>query len=393
MNFLFISPNYPTTYYKFCAALKNEGVSVCAIGDASYDGLCQELREAVTEYVQVWNLRNFDDVVNAARYLEGKHGKFLGIESNNEFWLEQDARLRASLNVEGVKPEGLEIYKYKSKMKVPFQKAKAATAPYIVTREKFDAVEFAILNGYPIFAKPDKGVGACGAQKIRDERELDEFFNTPLDVDYIFEVYVNGRLFSYDGLTDKQGNIVFEAAHFFTTPIDVLSESGEECVYRTLKRVPKSLAIAGRKTVEAFEVKGRFFHIEFFELKETTAFGKKGDFLGIEVNMRPAGGYTPEMLNAAKEIDIYTLWARCMKEDAVKKIKVSKKFYCVNVGRHERKDYAYSVDDLRKKFGKALIFAEASSAGDNPFGNFELIGKFRTNIKSRAFCKCACKVK
>ena len=48
-NFIFISPNFPLTYWKFCRELKNNGMRVLGIGDCPYDELMQELKEKKTE--------------------------------------------------------------------------------------------------------------------------------------------------------------------------------------------------------------------------------------------------------------------------------------------------------------------------------------------------------
>ena len=39
MNFIFISPNFPKSYWNFCDRLKKRGVNVLGIGDAPYDEL------------------------------------------------------------------------------------------------------------------------------------------------------------------------------------------------------------------------------------------------------------------------------------------------------------------------------------------------------------------
>ena len=36
-NFVFISPNFPMTYWKFCRELKNNGMQVLGIGDCPYE--------------------------------------------------------------------------------------------------------------------------------------------------------------------------------------------------------------------------------------------------------------------------------------------------------------------------------------------------------------------
>ena len=49
-NFVFISPNFPLTYWKFCRELKNNGLRVLGIGDCPYDELMQELKDSLHEY-------------------------------------------------------------------------------------------------------------------------------------------------------------------------------------------------------------------------------------------------------------------------------------------------------------------------------------------------------
>ena len=46
-NFVFISPNFPSNYWLFCRALKNNGVNVLGIGDAPYDELSQEQKDKI----------------------------------------------------------------------------------------------------------------------------------------------------------------------------------------------------------------------------------------------------------------------------------------------------------------------------------------------------------
>ena len=53
MNYIFISPHFPHTYWQFCDRLHRNGINVLGIGDAPYDQLEQPLREALTEYYRV----------------------------------------------------------------------------------------------------------------------------------------------------------------------------------------------------------------------------------------------------------------------------------------------------------------------------------------------------
>ena len=58
MNFVFISPQFPTNYYHFCAELKNNGVNVLGIGDSAYDSLPYSLKNVLTESLEHINQLN-----------------------------------------------------------------------------------------------------------------------------------------------------------------------------------------------------------------------------------------------------------------------------------------------------------------------------------------------
>ncbi len=99
MNFIFVSPNYPIRYFKWVEALRDHGVTVLGIGDTPWADIPQRLKNSLNEYYYLPDLSREEDMLKACRYFESKYGKIDFIESNNEWWLEQDARLRKALNV------------------------------------------------------------------------------------------------------------------------------------------------------------------------------------------------------------------------------------------------------------------------------------------------------
>ena len=152
MNFIFISPNFPHTYWNFCDRLKRNGVNVLGIGDAPYDGLEDGLKGALTEYYKVDSLENYDQVFRAVAFFSFKYGKIDWIESLNEYWLEQDARLRTDFNVTtGIQADRISFIKEKSLMKKLYQEAGIPTARQskVTTREA--ALAFIDeIGGYPV---------------------------------------------------------------------------------------------------------------------------------------------------------------------------------------------------------------------------------------------------
>ena len=74
-NFIFISPNFPANYKRFCRELKNNGFNVLGIGDCPYDDLDGELKGYLTEYYRVYSLKNYDEVYRAVALFSFKYGK------------------------------------------------------------------------------------------------------------------------------------------------------------------------------------------------------------------------------------------------------------------------------------------------------------------------------
>jgi hypothetical protein len=63
-----------------------------------------------------------------------------------------------------------------------------------------------------------------------------------------------------------------------------------------------SLEAAGIATLKAFDMRKRFFHLEFF-MKEGSS------ITPLEVNIRPPGGLTLNMMNYTFDADCYRTWA------------------------------------------------------------------------------------
>ena len=166
-NFIFISPNFPASYWKFCAELKNNGMRVLGIGDCPYEELKQELRDALHEYYKVSDLENYEEIFRAVAFFTYKYGKIDYLESNNEYWLERDATLRTEFHITtGFLSEEMEKVKCKSAMKAFYAKAGIPTARYHLVQDYTDAVAFANEVGYPVIVKPDNGVGASHTYRL-----------------------------------------------------------------------------------------------------------------------------------------------------------------------------------------------------------------------------------
>ncbi len=376
MNFIFISPHFPHTYWEFCNRLKQNGVNVLGIADAPYDSLTPQLKDSLTEYYKVDNLENYDEVYRAVAFFAFKYGKIDWVESNNEYWLEQDARLRTDFNINsGIKSDGVAAFKEKSEMKKYYAKGGIPTARQIkASKGERKVLAFAAEVGYPLIAKPDVGVGAGGTHKLHSDEELKGFFKQAgSDAShYVVEEFITGDICSYDAIIDSKSKPLFESMTVWPPSIMDIVNKQLDLSYYVSPTIPESLCVLGQKTVEAFGVKSRFVHLEFFRLDcDRKGLGKKGDFVALEVNMRPAGGYTPDMINFAHSTDIYRIWADMVTYDKSKHATVNKhdvgnalslpwneEFYCAFASRRDIYDYVYSIDDVKTKYSDKLVMCE-----------------------------------
>ena len=368
MNFVFISPNFPQTYWNFCERLRRRGVNVLGIGDAPYESLSPELKANLTEYYHVASMEDYDQPFRAVAWFSHKYGKIDWLESNNEYWLELDARLRTDFNITtGVQMKDIAKFKSKAAQKIYYAKGHVPTARQQKVTTPEDAKAFLEEVGYPVIVKPEVGVGAEATYKVCNDAELEAFFAVKPAVPYVMEEFVTGDIYSYDAICDSHGKPLFESsAHFPPSVMDIVN-GNLDMPYYVLPEVPEQLRERGRATLKAFGVKSRFVHFEFFRLtKARKGLGEVGDFVGLETNMRPAGGYTPDMMNYAHSTDVYTIWADMVVSDKRLLPESGDDHWCVYYGRRDSHTYAHSHADVWAKYGSRIAMCDRIPAAIAP---------------------------
>lgn len=357
VNFVFVSPQFPKTYWNFCDRLKRNGVNVLGIGDTPYDEIPNELKACLTEYYRVDNMGNYDSMVRAMGYFTMRYGKIDWLESNNEYWLEQDAALRTDFNINtGAKNDFIDRIKFKSKMKESYIAARVPVARHHMVSDLAGAKAFVKEVGYPVIVKPDNGCGAEATYKLKNDAELEAFYADLPAVQYIMEEFIDGTIVSFDGVADSNCVPLFYTSNVFPIPMIDIVNSMEDLSYWTQKNVPETLRDMGFRTIKAFGAKSRFFHCEFFRLNTgKKGLGEKGDYVALEVNMRPAGGYTPDLINYANSVDCYQIWADMVCYDEVRHQNLDgPHYFCVYAGRRDCHTYKHSHEEIMEKYGSAM---------------------------------------
>jgi len=311
MNFVFFSPHFPTSGSDFCDRLKKAGATVLGIGDAPYDELQPKLRQALSEYYRIADMENYDLVMRAMGHFIHKWGRIDRFESLNEHWLELEAGIRTDFNIYGTKLDFVKNLKRKSRMRAFFRKSGVETIPQRASSDRDGALTFIRRVGYPVVVKPDSGSGASNTYRINNQAELDAFFrDKPEGVTFVMEQFINGLVVTYDGLANRDGEVVFAASTRYDQSVMDIVNNDLHMSYVCRPTIDPAIEEAGRKILKAFDVRERFFHLELFQTVE-------GRVIALEVNMRPPGAWITDAINFTYDIDVYAEWANMVVNDKV----------------------------------------------------------------------------
>lgn len=348
MNFIVISPNYPQNFQEFTVSLAKKGFNVLGIGNESYDELSDKIKNSLKEYYKVSDLHNLDEVKRGVAFFFHKYGVIDRIESQNEYWMELDSQLRTQFNVPGLKIDDLSKTRKKSEMKKLFEKANVPIVPGFLVKEKSDIKKGVKELKLPLIAKPDTGVGASATYKLENEKDVLEFeskFNP--QIHYFLEPFITGDIITYDGLLDQKGDIVFESGMVYSaTPLQLLTKE-KDIAYFVTKDIDPKLRDLGRTIINQFEMKERFFHLEFFRLED-------GSYITIEYNNRPPGTYLVDMYNYAYSRSLFDDYADIVNGDNfIQKEDNGKE--CLAITRRFEIDYVVSEQELYERYNSNIV--------------------------------------
>jgi len=371
MEFLYLSPEFPPNYAHFILALNRLGVNVWAIGGADFYDMPGRLRSSLKYYVRA-DLHSFQSVDNAVATLMdakkdlGSPPHFDRVESHNENWLWLEALINEKYGMDGIRPDDLDRLKKKSAMKQVFQQLGLPVARGECIRDVDHGLMLAGELGYPLILKPDEGVGAAGIHKVADASALRALASEITPASHVLEEFIDAPIVSYDGLTDTDGQIIFENSLVYGDGV-LEYVLGKDTFFYVTRRIPDPLAAIGQSLVQAFNVRGKFFHFEFFH--------RDGTYMPIEINCRPPGGAIIDMMNYSMDGDLYDAYARMISRGEITAFP-DKKYYCAYVGRRERQ-YRLSHEEMLAVCGERLV-----EYGENPLVFQTAMSRYRYIIRS-----------
>lgn len=365
MDVLYISPEFPPNYGNFVKHLHREQIRVWAIGEADFYSMPADLRACIRWYARadLKNWRRAEQAVNElleVKHAQGFEGTFDLVESHNEAWLRLEGFINERLSIPGITLREVDRLKKKSLMKRIFQESGLPVARGAVVSTVQEAVRLAGELGYPVILKPNEGVGAGGTHRVEGPDRLAAVFEG-LREDYLLEEFVDAPIVTYDGLTDAEGNVLFENSLIYGEGLIEYAQ-GQDTFFYVSRRIPDRLSRVGQSLVRSFNIRRKFFHFEFFE--------RPGEVMPMEINCRPPGGAIIDMMNYSIDGDLYRAWVRMLRQQPVD-LPPAKKYVVAFIGRKD-KPHALTHEQLVERLGQRLV-----ESAENPELYWEVMGRFR----------------
>ncbi|MBQ3387117.1 MAG: hypothetical protein IJG53_07315, partial [Eggerthellaceae bacterium] len=286
----------------------------------------------------------------------------------------------------GIQPDRIGFIKEKALMKKLYLEAGIPTARQHVVTTREAGRAFTQEVGYPVIVKPNIGVGATNTWKLECDADLERFYDELPAAPYVMEEFIQGDICSYDAILDSRCEPLFESMTWWPPVMDIVVKD-LDLMYYTCPEVPEGLRALGRRTVKAFGVDRRFVHLEFFRLNVARkGLGEVGDFVALEVNMRPAGGYTPDMMDFAHSTDVYQIYADMVAFDERRVPQSHEHYYCVYASRKDGHTYARTHEDIMARYGANMMMQEEMPPMNWPqMGRYMYTARLRTFEEAQAF--------
>ena len=109
--------------------------------------------------------------------------------------------------------------------------------------------------------------------------------------------------------------------------------------------------------------------------------------MALEVNMRPCGGFTPDMINFANSTNVYKIWADMIAFDK-STMPVGERSYCAFAGRRDGKPFKYSHEEVMEMYGEQMRMVDrVPDALSGAMGNMMYVANFPTKKAMDKFYK------
>lgn len=365
MNVIFVEPFFPRNQREFVRGLVQAGATVVAIGETHKDGLDDELRGWLYDYIHVPNVCDEAAMTEAVRFVQSKMWVDR-LEATIESHIMPIAKVREACSIPGISVETSFLCRDKPSMKQVLREADVSCARSLGSGDSAQIHQFANDVGYPLIVKPRNGAGASGTFKVTNDSELNAALSQSSvgrGGEVAIEEFIEGHEGFYDTIT-VNGEVVFEfITHYYPNVLEAMRHRWISPQFITTNRVDSvddyaEIKEMGRKANQALKIGTSATHMEWF-------YGPKG-LKFSEIGCRPPGVRAWDLYNVANDIDLYYQWALAVthgKSDGQASRNFSTGIVALRPDRDGHISGYSGIDEIQQKFGEWVIDCHFPSEG------------------------------
>ena len=115
--------------------------------------------------------------------------------------------------------------------------------------------------------------------------------------------------------------------------------------------------------------------------------------VALEVNMRPCGGFSPDMMNFANSTNVYKIWADMIAFDH-SALEGGERAFCAYAGRRDGKPFVMDHEAVMEKYGECMkMVGRIPDVLADAMGNQMYVATFPTKKALDTFYKDVLKLK
>ncbi|MEM7082670.1 MAG: ATP-grasp domain-containing protein [Pseudomonadota bacterium] len=356
MNVLMISPGYPADMPEFARGLSESGARVFGVGDQPGGALPDQVKAALSKYVQVRTLWDTREVIRSLT--DALRGHTLdSIECLWEPGIMLAAELREHFGTPGSTTEHARLFRDKEAMKVALDRAGIRTPRHRAVDSVAGCWEAVEEIGFPVILKPIDGAGSADTYRVNTPDELRDVLPRLRHVPTIsIEEFIDGEEYTFDTISIN-GEIAFHNIAWYR-PRPLVARSNEWISPQVIAlRDVESDTLAegvrmGHEVLRALAFGTGFTHMEWYKKAD-------GEVVFGEIGGRPPGAHQVDQMKFACDFDVFKAWGQAISQGVLRE----------PFGRHHnvatiykrargvgRISHVEGADVLQREFGEHVVW-------------------------------------
>ena len=259
--------------------------------------------EQIADLVEIEDLKDFEALCGAVQKITDHVGPVDRLIAVSEATLGIAAEVRAAFGIPGPRPEDVELYLNKLRMKEAVAEAGIRAPRFASCDSAESTVDFARATGFPLILKPVSGAGSRGVHRVEDEATLTTLLEQIDTGDYELEEFIEGPIYHVDGFAGEDSQIPFMAVSRYVNDCLAFEAAGQPLGSVVVQASPLRSRVEefARRCVSALNMAFMPFHLELF----VTA---GGDLVFLEIAGRIGGAEVPYLTEKVFGINLFQPW-------------------------------------------------------------------------------------